>query len=85
MAKGKLVFAQTMERLPLTMFRRRVTRYRGEHKVTTLSCLDQHLCMAFAQLTYRESLLDIDACLGAQADKLYQMGIISNGFVSGRP
>ena len=72
---GKLVFAQIMDHLPLTTFRRCVARYGGEHKVKTFSCLDQYLCMAFAQLTYRESLRDIEACLRAQADKLYHMGI----------
>src|ERR1017187_4697210 len=72
---GKLVFAQIMEHLPLTTFRRCVARYGGEHKVKTFSCLDQYLCMAFAQLTYRESLRDIEACLRAQASKLYHMGI----------
>jgi len=72
---GKLVFAQIMEHLPLTTFRRCVARYGGEHKVKTFSCLDQYLCMAFAQLTYRESLRDLEACLRAQASKLYHMGI----------
>lgn len=75
---GKLVFAQIMEHLPLTTFGRCVARYGGEHKVKTFSCLDQYLSMAFAQLTYRESLRDIQACLGAQAGKLYHMGIRSN-------
>jgi hypothetical protein len=78
MAMGKLVFAQIMEHLPLTTFHRCVARYGGEHKVKTFSCLDQYLCMAFAQLTYRESLRDIEACLGAQAGKLYHMGIRSS-------
>src|SRR5664280_682374 len=78
MAMGKLVFAQIMEHLPLTTFRRCVARYGGEHKVKTFSCLDQYLCMAFAKLTYRESLRDIEACLGAQAGKLYDMGIRSS-------
>lgn len=75
---GKLVFAQIMEHLPLTTFRRCVARYGGEHKVKTFSCLDQYLCMAFAQLTYRESLRDIEACLRAQEGKLYHMGIRGN-------
>ena len=66
MNQGKLVFAQMMEHLPLTTFRRCVARYGGEHKVKHFSCLDQYLCMAFAQLTYRESLRDIEACLRAQ-------------------
>lgn len=74
MNQGKLVFAQVMEHLPLTTFRRCVARYHGEYKVKSFSCLDQFLCMAFAQLTYRESLRDIEACLRAQAPKLYHMG-----------
>jgi hypothetical protein len=77
MNSGKLVFAQITQHLPLTTFRRCVARYAGEHKVKTFSCLDQYLCMVFAQLTYRESLRDIEACLRAQADKLYHMGIRS--------
>jgi hypothetical protein len=75
MHQGKLVFAQLTEHLPLTTFRRCVARYRGEHKVKSFSCLDQFLCMAFAQLTYRESLRDIEACLRAQHTKLYHLGI----------
>ena len=74
---GKLVFAQVTQHLPLTTFRRCVARYGGEHKVKTFSCLDQYLSMAFAQLTYRESLRDIEACLRAQESKLYHMGIKS--------
>jgi Domain of unknown function (DUF4372)/Transposase DDE domain len=74
---GKLVFAQITQHLPLTTFRRCVARYGGDHKVTSFSCCDQYLCMAFAQLTYRESLRDIEACLRAQANKLYHMGIKS--------
>jgi hypothetical protein len=74
---GKLVFAQVTQHLPLTTFRRCVTRYDGEHKVKSFSCLDQYLSMAFAQLTYRESLRDIEACLRAQEGKLYHMGIKS--------
>src|SRR5262244_1444980 len=64
---GKLVFAQVTQHLPLTTFRRCVARYGGAHKVKSFSCLDQYLCMAFAQLTYRDSLRDIEACLRAQA------------------
>jgi hypothetical protein len=75
MNHGKLVFAQIMEHLPLTTFRRCVARYQGVHKVKSFSCLDQYLCMAFAQLTYRESLRDIEACLRAQSAKLYHLGI----------
>ena len=77
MNMGKLVFAQITAHLPLTTFRRCVARYGGEHKVKTFSCLEQYLCMAFAQLTYRESLRDIEACLRAQAGKLYHLGIQS--------
>jgi hypothetical protein len=75
MNQGKLVFAQLTEHLPLTTFRRCVERYRGEFKVRRLSCLDQFLCMAFAQLTFRESLREIEACLSAQSTKLYHLGI----------
>jgi IS4 transposase len=74
---GKLVFAQVTEHLPRTTFRRCVSRYGGTYKVKSFSCLDQYLCMAFAQLTYRESLRDIEACLRAQGRKLYHMGIKS--------
>lgn len=77
MNQGKLVFAQMMQHLPLTTFRRCVTRYQGEHRVQSFSCLDQFLCMAFAQLTFRESLRDIEACLRAQRSKLYHLGIRS--------
>mgnify|MGYP001613539769 CR=1 FL=1 len=77
MNRGKLVFAQVTQHVPLTTFRRCVARYGGEHKVKSFSCLEQYLCMAFAQLTYRESLRDIEACLRAQAGKLYHMGIKS--------
>lgn len=74
MHTGKLVFAQVMEHLPLSTFHRCVDRYGGHHKVQRFSCLDQYLCMAFAQLTYRESLRDIEACLRAQSSKLYHLG-----------
>jgi len=77
MYQGKLVFAQMMQHLPLTTFRRCVTRYRGERKVKSFSCLDQFLSMAFAQLTFRESLRDIEACLRAHHAKLYHLGIRS--------
>jgi hypothetical protein len=77
MNRGKLVFAQLMQHLPLTTFRRCVTRYRGTFKVKSFSCLDQFLCMAFAQLTFRESLRDIEVCLRAQSSKLYHLGIRS--------
>lgn len=75
MYTGNLIFSQVMEHLPMHTFRRCVQRYQGNHKVQSFSCLDQFRCMAFAQLTYRESLRDIEACLRAQQSKLYHMGI----------
>lgn len=75
MYTGKLVFSQVMDYVPLHTFRRCITRYRGNNNVRSFNCLDQYLCMAFAQLTYRESLRDIEACLRAQQQKLYHMGI----------
>ena len=75
MHQGQLVFAQLLRHLPLSTFRRCVAQYADEHNVKTFSCLDQFLCMAFAQLTYRESLRDIEACLRAQSSKLYHLGI----------
>ena len=77
MHDGKLVFAQVTGHLPLTTFGRCVARYGGSHKIKSFSCFDQYLCMAFAQLTYRESLRDIETCLRAQESKLYHMGIKS--------
>jgi hypothetical protein len=77
MNHGKLVFAQVMQHLPQTTFHRCVARYRGERRVQSFSCLDQFLCMAFAQLTFRESLRDIEGCLRAQRSKLYHLGIRS--------
>ena len=75
MYSGTLVFTQVMAHLPLHTFRHCVQRYQGNHKVKSFSCLDQFHCMAFAQLTYRESLRDIETCLRAQQSKLYHMGI----------
>lgn len=75
MYAGKLVFAQITEHLPLPVFRQCVERYGGHHKVKSFTCLAQFLCMTFAQLTYRESLRDIEACLRAHQSKLYHMGI----------
>ena len=74
MNTGQTVFSQLIELLPLPEFRRCVERYGGQYKVQSFSCLDQFLCLAFAQLTYRESLRDIEACLRAQHSKLYHMG-----------
>ncbi len=72
---GKTLFSQVMDFLPWKTFHRLVARYGADHRIRTLSCADQFRVMAFAQLTYRESLRDIEACLSAQADKLYHMGI----------
>jgi hypothetical protein len=72
---GKVIFSQVMEFLPLHIFHQCVKRYDGNYKVKEFTCLDQYYCMAFAQITYRESLRDIEACLRAQQGKLYHMGI----------
>lgn len=74
MNSGRTIFAQVMDFLPLPEFRRCVERYRGDYKVQSFSCWDQFLCLAFAQLTGRESLRDIEACLRSQQAKLYHMG-----------
>jgi len=75
MHRGKLVFAQLMEHLPLPTFRQCVARYPSSYPALKFSHLDQFLCMAFAQLTFRESLRDIETCLRANASKLYHLGI----------
>jgi len=74
MHTGKTLFAQVMDVMPWTTFTRIVARYRGDHRVRTLSCTEQFRCLAFAQLTYRMSLRDIEACLKAQSAKLYHIG-----------
>jgi hypothetical protein len=74
MNTGKTLFAQLMDFLPWSTFSRIVARYDGDRAVGTLSCTAQYRVMAFAQLTYRESLRDIEACLSAQTAKLYHMG-----------
>jgi hypothetical protein len=71
---GKTLFAQIMDFLPWTSFERIVQRYRGDHRVRAFTCAEQFRVMAFAQLTYRESLRDIETCLSAQASKLYHLG-----------
>jgi hypothetical protein len=71
---GRTLFAQVMDFLPWTTFQRIVASYQGDRRVRTLSCAEQFRCMAFAQITYRESLRDIEACLSAQVAKLYHMG-----------
>ena len=78
MYSGKLVFAQLKEHLPLHTFRRCVQRYPSKYPTKTFSHLDQFLCLAFAQLTYRESLRDIETCLRAHQAKLYHLGIRGN-------
>jgi hypothetical protein len=74
MYEGKLVFSQLMSHIPRYEFNKCVDKYRGNHKVRSFSCWDQFLCLAFAQLTYRESLRDIVTCLNAMQSKLYHMG-----------
>lgn len=71
MNTGKTLFAQLMDFLPWSTFARYVNRYGGDRYVGSLTCAEQYRVMAFAQLTYRESLRDIEACLAAQASKLY--------------
>jgi transposase len=77
MNAGRSIFSQVMDFFPLVEFRRCVERYRGEYKVQTFSCLDQFLALAFAQLTYRESLRDIEVCLRSMQPHLYHMGFRS--------
>jgi Domain of unknown function (DUF4372)/Transposase DDE domain len=74
---GKVLFAQLMDFLPWSSFARSVARYGGDRRVRSLTCAEQFRAMAFAQLTYRESLRDIEACLGAQPNKLYHLGFRS--------
>lgn len=75
MYAGKMVFAQIMDHLPWQIFHRIVKRHHGNHRIRTLNCTEHFRILAFAQLTYRESLRDIEACLGAQSTKLYHLGI----------
>ena len=75
MYAGKTLFAQLMDFVPWTTFTRIVSRYGGDHRVRVLPCAEQYRAMAFAQLTYRESLRDIETCLSVQASKLYHMGL----------
>ena len=81
MNSGRTVFAQLLDHLPSYEFQKCVTRYRGDYQQKTFSCWDQYLAMAFAQLTYRDSLRDIEACLRSMQGKLYHMGF--RGKVSG--
>jgi len=75
MHEGRMVFSQLMDHAPIHEFRRCVARYEAGYRLRSFSCWDQFLCMAFAQLTYRESLRDIEACLRAVPSRLYHMGI----------
>ena len=77
MNTGRTVFAQLIEYLPHKEFQKCVARYRGDYYLKTFSCWDQYLAMAFAQLTYREGLRDIEACLRSMSGKLYHMGFRS--------
>src|SRR5215470_3036978 len=72
---GKTLFAQIMDFIPWTSFGRIVARYRGNARVRSLPCTEQFRVMAFAQMTWRESLRDIEACLSVQSAKLYHMGV----------
>ena len=78
MNTGKTVLSQLMDFLPIKEFRRCVERYNGNHHIRSFSCWDQFLCMAFAQLSYRESLRDIESCLRSMKNKLYHIGIRGN-------
>jgi len=78
MYTGRLIFSQLMDFLPKHQFHRCVNRYNGNRYMKSFSCLDQFLCMAFAQLCYRESLRDIESCLRAMQNKLYHLGIRAN-------
>jgi hypothetical protein len=75
MHQGATIFSQIMDFLPKHKFRKCVDRYNGNYRTRSFSCFDQFMCMAFAQLTYRESLRDIECCLRAMHEKLYHMGI----------
>ena len=77
MFSGKTIFSQVVELIHPQQFRRCVLRYRGDYKVKAFSCWDQFLCMVFAQLTFRESLRDIEDCLKARSDQLYHLGFRS--------
>ena len=83
MYDGQIVFSQLMEFIPRHSFDTCVRRYHGQRRVRRFSCRDQFLCMAFAQLTYRESLRDIQTCLRAMGSKLYHAGFRVPGGLRG--
>jgi len=85
MHEGKIVFSQLMNHLPLHSFRRCVDRFRGDRSVRSFSCQDQFRCMAFGQLTYRDSLRDTVTCLNAQQAKLYHMGTVARSGAARSP
>ena len=74
MSKGQTVFSQIMDFLPVYEFRKCVKRYNGDYRVKNFTCWNQFLSLAFAQLTYRESLRDIESCLNSMSRRLYHMG-----------
>ena len=74
MNSGRTIFSQLLDHLPWYEFQKCVARYRGDYQQKSFSCWDQFLAMSLAQLTYRESLGDIEACLGSMSDKLYHVG-----------
>jgi transposase len=78
MHTGRIVFSQLMDLLPKKQFDKCASRYRGDYRTKTFSCFDQYLCMAFAQITFRQSLRDIETCLRAMQPKLYHCGIRGN-------
>ena len=78
MNSGKTVFSQLMDFIPKTYFDKLVLSYKGNYRARSFSCWDQFLCLSFAQLTYRESLRDIEACLRSNSEKLFHMGIKGN-------
>ena len=94
MNSGRTMFSQLMDFVPVHDLRQCVKRYNGNYEIKSFSCWDQYLCMAFAQLTYRESMRDIEVCLRAIPTRLYHMGIrgsiarstsvSANGFPGGR-
>jgi hypothetical protein len=78
MNQGKTIFSQIMSFIPKNIFDDLVSEYKGNYRCKTFSCWDQFLCLAFAQLTFRESLRDIEVCLRSNSEKLYHMGIKGN-------
>jgi len=74
MNSGKTIFVQLLQHLPRYEFNKCVSLYNGNHRIRRFPCYDQFLCLAFAQLTYRESLRDIETCLNSHHEKLYHIG-----------